>query len=93
MTSGILIGYLNALELRIDIPWDSFKDAYQYCRDAHVHKPDAYGEELLPDEEDPFEELEIDNADHDIQQSWAGLAAQLPAQDNATRLEDPDNLG
>jgi hypothetical protein len=74
--------------------YDSFEEAYEFCKGAHVHnEPDFYGVES-PAPEDPFDDLDIDDDnDDDLQQPWTDLARQFPGQDGLTRLEDQNLLG
>ena len=72
-------------------PWETFKEAYVYCRAFHDdHDPDMYSVEV-EELEDPFEEPE-EGDDGGEQEPWMDMAAQLPNRDG-TRLEDPDDMG
>ena len=72
-------------------PWETFKEAYAYCKASHDdHDPDLYFIEV-EEPEDPFEEPGEGDDDGE-QEPWMDMAAQLPTRDG-TRLEDPDGMG
>jgi len=42
--------------------YDSFEEAYEFCKGAHVHnEPDVYGVESPLAPKDPFDDLDIDS--------------------------------
>ncbi|EED12765.1 conserved hypothetical protein [Talaromyces stipitatus ATCC 10500] len=79
----------DLLEIDGDI-FESYAAAYEFCSYAHVHEDDFY-DEVLTHPEATHEDS--DSEDEEMPQSWEALARQLPNRDDATRVEDPDNIG
>ncbi|OXV12227.1 hypothetical protein Egran_00012 [Elaphomyces granulatus] len=77
---------ISALKQFGDTRFDSFQEAYEYCRQACVH-------EAMRTIKQMFEESDTSEDDEDVAQSWEALARQLPNRDVATHIEDPDRLG
>src|SRR5436305_2005654 len=86
--------FTDILDLAVNIDSKtSFAAAYQVCKASHTHKPDYLDldDEDTDASEDEDEELGAAE-EGEMVQDWEVLAGRYP-QNDAARVEDPDNLG
>lgn len=68
--------------------FDTHREAYEYCLEIHQHSDNYYGDVVVPEPEEAFEE----GPDEELQpQDWEELAAELP--NRPVEQEDIDILG
>ncbi|EDN09817.1 predicted protein [Histoplasma mississippiense (nom. inval.)] len=77
----------------LDLPssFDTFAEAFNYCKEAHVHSNDAYDNDISEPESE-FEDVDVEK--DELQNSFNELAALLPGDPrNITELNDLSFIG
>jgi len=86
--------FTDILDLAVNIDGKtSFAAAYQVCKASHTHEPDYLDLDDKDTDASEDEDEELSAAEEgEIVQDWEVLAGRHP-QNDAARVEDPDNLG